>query len=423
MEPLHPRRAGSTQILLAGRVVLPFLAGYYLSYVYRAVNAVLGPTLAREFGLSAAELGFLTGVYFFSFGLFQIPLGVLLDRFGPRRVNGTLLVLAVAGGVGFAVSQSFETLVLSRALIGLGVSACLMGMIQAFVLWFPPERTGTMIALAYSMGGLGAISASSPLEAALGYFDWRQIFLGLAAATLALSALFALWVPEHARKGNPAPLAEQARGLREIVRDGAFWRVAIAIGTNQCAVVSLFTLWMTAWLRDVAGYDRASAANGLFWAALALIAGYFFFGRLGDARARRGLSPLPLFVAGVAASVAMLGLLASGITTGAVLIWSAFVFFGTGATLAHSIATRRFPREMAGRVNTALNTFTFMGIFLGQWATGAVLNRLPPTATGYDPRGYAYALGALALIQAAGLAWLWAGRRAVLTPRVAVPAG
>jgi predicted MFS family arabinose efflux permease len=213
-------------------------------------------------------------------------------------------------------------------------------------------------------------------------------------------------------------LADQARGLGEILRDGAFWRVAIAIGTNQCAVVSLFTLWITAWLRDVAGFDRAAAAQGLFWAAVALIAGYFFFGRLGDARAKRGLSALPLFVAGVAGSVAMLVLLALGVTKGAVLLWSAFVFFGTGATLAHSIATRRFPRDMAGRVNTALNTFTFMGIFLGQWATGAVLNRFPPSAVGgYDPRGYAWAFGALALIQAAGLAWLWLGRRAVLTPR------
>ncbi|HUQ76634.1 MAG TPA: MFS transporter [Burkholderiales bacterium] len=398
------------------RIVLPFLAGYYLSYVYRAVNAVLGPTLAGEFGLSATELGFLTGVYFFSFGLFQIPLGMLLDRFGPRRVNGTLLVLAAAGGLAFANAHSFDSLVLARALIGLGVSACLMGMIQAFVLWFPPERTGIMIALAYSMGGLGAITAASPLEAALAYFDWREIFVGLAVVTLALSAVFALWVPEHTRKSAPAPLAGQVAGLGRILRDGAFWRVAIAIGANQCAVVSLFTLWMTAWLRDVAGYDRAAAASGLTWAAVSLIAGYFFFGRLGDARSRRGHSPLPLFAAGVAASLAMLVVLALGVTTGAVLIWSAFVFFGTGATLAHSIATRRFPREMAGRVNTALNTFTFMGIFLGQWATGAVLNHFPPSATGYDPRGYAYALSALALVQAAGLAWLWLGRRVVLTP-------
>lgn len=395
------------------RVVLPFLAGYYLSYVFRAVNAVLGPTLAREFGLTAAELGFLTGVYFFSFGLFQIPLGLLLDRFGPRRVNGALLVLAALGGVGFANAQSFETLVLSRALIGLGVSACLMASIQAFVLWFPSERTGTMIALAYSMGGLGAMTASFPLEAALGRYEWRQIFIALSAAVVVLSLLFALWVPEHAARSRPAPLAGQLSGLGRILRDSAFWRIALALGASQSASVSLFTLWMTAWLRDVAGFDRAAAARALAWVSLALIAGYFFFGRLADGWARRGRSPLPLFAGGLAGALAMLALLASGVTSGAVLLWCAFVFFGTGATVANSIATRRYPREMAGRVNTMLNTFTFTGTFLGQWATGAVLNLFPPTPLGYDPRGYGYALWALWLVQAAGLAWLWSGRRLV----------
>ena len=403
--------------MIVFRVVLPFLAGYYLSYVFRAVNAVLGPTLASEFGLTATELGFLTGVYFFSFGLFQIPLGLLLDRFGPRRVNGLLLVLAAAGGVAFAQAQSFEALVLARALIGLGVSACLMASIQAFVLWFPSERTGTMIALAYSMGGLGAMTASFPLDAALGHFTWRQIFLALAATVLLLGALFAVWVPEHAAKARPAPLAGQIAGLGQILRDGAFWRIALALGASQAAAVSLFTLWMTAWLRDVAGFDRAAAAQALAWVSAALILGYFFFGRLADAFARRGRSPLPLFAGGVAGALAMLALLAAGVTTAAVLLWSAFVFFGTGATVANSIATRRYPREMAGRVNTMLNTFTFTGTFLGQWATGAVLNHFPPTAVGYDPRGYACALWALWLVQAAGLAWLWSGRQLVYSEK------
>lgn len=397
------------------RVVLPFLAGYFLSYVYRAVNAVLAPPLVGEFGISAEQLGFLTGVYFFSFGLFQIPLGVLLDRFGPRRVNASLLVLAAAGALLFSQADSFQSLVLARALIGLGVSACLMATIQAFVLWFAPERMSTMIALAYSMGGLGAITASAPLELALRAFTWRDIFLGLAAATLLLSAVFALWVPEHGGARKPGSLKEQLGGLAVIARDGAFWRVAIAIGSNQCAVVSLFTLWITAWLRDVAGYDAAAAAQGLAAVALALIAGYFFFGRVADLRARRGRSQLPLFVGGVAAALVFLFLLILGVTTGAVLWWSGFVFCGTGATLAHSIATRRYPREMAGRVNTALNTFTFMGIFAGQWATGAILNLWPATQTGYDPRGYTWALGALWAVQAAGLAWLWAGRKRFAT--------
>jgi len=399
--------------LIVLKVVLPFLAGYYLSYVFRAVNAVLGPTLAREFGLNATALGFLTGVYFFSFGLFQIPLGLLLDRFGPRRVNGALLVLAALGGLAFAKAQSFETLVLARALIGLGVSACLMASIQAFVLWFPAERTGTMIALAYSMGGFGAMSASFPLDAALDHFDWRQIFVGLAAAVMALSLLFAFWVPEHAARSRPAPLARQLTGLAGILRDGAFWRVAVALGASQAASLSLYTLWMTAWLRDVAGFDRAAGARALAWVSAALIVGYFFFGRLADAFARRGRSPLPLFAGGVAGALVVLALLASGVTRGAVVLWCGFVFFGTGATVANSIATRRYPREMAGRVNTLLNTFTFTGTFLGQWATGAVLNLFPPTAAGYDARGHFYALWALWLVQAAGLAWLWSGRNLV----------
>lgn len=390
-----------------------------MSYVFRAVNAVLGPLLVGEFGISAAELGLLTGVYFFSFGLFQIPLGVLLDRFGPRRVNGGLLVLAAAGALAFAHAQSFEHLVLARALIGIGVSACLMASIQAFILWFPPERMGTMIALAFSMGGLGAITASAPLELALRYYSWREIFEVLAVATLCLSALFAFLVPEHPAAHRPAGLREQLAGLKRIARDGAFWRVALAIGANQCAVISLFTLWITAWLRDVAGFERAAAAQALAVVASALIAGYFFFGRIADAAARRGRSQLPLFVGGVAAALVLLGLITLGVTSAAVLLWAAFVFCGTGATLAHSIATRRYPREMAGRINTALNTFTFIGVFLGQWGTGAILNLWPATATGYDPRGYTWAFGALWLVQAAGLAWLWRGR-ALLEKNVAV---
>lgn len=380
------------------------------------MNAVLGPVLVREFGISAGDLGLLTGVYFLSFGLFQIPLGLLLDRFGPRRVNASLLVLAAAAALLFAQASSFGELVLARALIGLGVSACLMATLQAFILWFPPARMSTMIALAYSMGGLGALTASAPLEFALRYVSWREIFTALGAATLILSLVLFLLVPEHRRQRAPARLREQLAGLASIARDRAYWRVALAIGTNQCAVVSLFTLWITAWLRDVGGFDHAATARGLAVVCVALMAGYLFFGRLADSRARRGRSQLVLFAGGVAGSLVCLGLLALNVTTGAVALWAGFVFCGTSATLAHSIVTRRYPLDMAGRINTSLNTFTFLGVFLGQWGTGVVLNLWPQTETGYDPRGYACALGLLWLIQLLGLAWLWSGRLQVEHP-------
>jgi MFS family permease len=164
-------------------------------------------------------------------------------------------------------------------------------------------------------------------------------------------------------------------------------------------------------LRDVAGYDRTAAARALSGVALAFIAGYLVFGRLGDAWTRHGRSLLPLFAGGVGGALACLALITCGVTGAPFLLWAGLVFCGAGASLAHTIATRRYPRDMAGRVNTALNTFTFVGIFLGQWATGALLTLWPQTPIGYDPRAYFYAFGALWVVQAAGLAWLWSGRR------------
>jgi MFS family permease len=393
------------------RVCLPFLAGYYASYVFRAVNALAGPIIADEFGMSAAQLGFLGAMYFLPFAFCQVPVGLLLDRFGPRRVNGSLLLVAAAGGAVFASAHSYEGLVFGRGLIGIGVSACLMATFQAFVLWYPPERMATMIAIAYSVGGLGAITASVPLELALRVFSWREIFYGISAVTLAVSAGLFFRVPE--RRASPArsSLRGQLAGLARIASDGAFWRIAVALGASQCAAVAIFTLWITTWLRDVARFERAAIGVAFACVSLALIAGYLVFGRAADRLAREGRSQLPLFMGGVAVSAAILALLALGVTTLAVSLWCAFVFCGTGATLAHSIATRRYPREMAGRVNTALNTFTFAGIFTGQWAVGAILSLWPQTATGYDPRGYLWAFGALCVVQVAGLGWLWSGRR------------
>jgi MFS family permease len=145
--------------------------------------------------------------------------------------------------------------------------------------------------------------------------------------------------------------------------------------------------------------------------SVALIVGYLSFGRFGDYWTRRGRSLLPLFAGAVAGALTFFALITLGVTVAPVLLWAGLVFFGSGASLAHSIATRRYPRDMAGRVNTALNTFTFVGIFLGQWATGAILALWPPTPGGYDPHAYFYGFGALWLVQACGLVWLWSGRK------------
>ncbi|HUN68176.1 MAG TPA: MFS transporter [Burkholderiales bacterium] len=390
---------------------MPFVAGYFVSYVFRSLNAILGPQIAAEFGLNAAQLGLLTSVYFLGFGLVQIPAGLLLDRYGPARVDAALLVLAAAGAALFAMAPSYGALVAGRVLIGLGVSVCLMASLHAFVLWYPIERIASLNSRAFAVGILGAVTVSVPLDAALQVVHWRTIAWLLAALTLAISALLWLAVPARPREGPHDSLAQALEGVRALLADAAFRRTAVMIGSSQFAAVSLSTLWIATWLRDVAGYGRAEVAQGLLAAALGLMAGYLVLGRLADARAKSGRSAVPLVAGGIAASSACLLLLASGVTAAALALWMAFLFSSSSAVLGYAILSRRFPRAMAGRVNTTLNTFAFLGMFLGQWSVGLILNLWPPTATGYDPRAYVWAFGMLWLVQLVGLAWFWSGRR------------
>jgi predicted MFS family arabinose efflux permease len=392
---------------------LPFLAGYFVSYVYRMVNAVLAPTLATEFGLSAAGLGLLSSVYFLSFAVVQLPLGVALDRFGPRRVNAALLLVATAGGAWFAAAESASAAIAARALIGLGVSACLMASLTAFVLWYPPERISTMNGIAFSAGAVGAMTVTVPLEMLLRTWAWREAFLLIVAASLAVSLVLWLWVPARRETPRGESIGEQMRGLGELLRDPAFVRLAVCVGTSQCAAVALQTLWIATWLRDVAAWNPAEVARGLLAVNVAMVAGYLAFGRAADAWQRRGRGALPLLAAGVALSSLSLGLLILGVHS--LALWCAFVGGGTAVVLGYSIVARRYPRGMAGRTNTAVNVIGFVGMFSGQWGIGAVLSLWPPHlsngASGYAPQAYPWALGMVWAVQLAGLAWLWAGRR------------
>ena len=402
---------GNRGLSLFLRVCLPFLAGYFVAYIYRSVNAVIGPDLVREFGLSAGALGLLSGIYFFAFAVFQLPLGVLLDRYGPRRVNASLLLVAAGGAIWFTFADSTLELTLARAVMGLGVSAGLMAALSAFALWYPAERLATMNGVAFASGMLGAIAASVPLEFVLRSLSWREVFHGMVALNVAVCLVLFFAVPERLGAGRTSALGVQLREFAAVARDPAFWRVALCIGSSQLAAVSLSTLWVATWLRDVAGYSQAQVAQSLLLFSVVMIGGYLGFGRVADRRVRGGRSTLPLLAGGIAIASVCLLLLAAGARTGVLVLWSVFFGGATSVVLSYSLYSRRFPKEMAGRVNTALNVFVFVGMFTGQWAVGLVLNFWPQVGAGYAPEAYAWALGGLWLVQATGLAWLWSGRR------------
>ncbi|HKU47681.1 MAG TPA: MFS transporter, partial [Burkholderiales bacterium] len=159
-------------------VFCPFAAGYYLSYFFRFVNAVIAKDLVADFGMAPSALGLLTSAYFLSFALAQVPLGIALDRFGPRRCAATLFCVAGAGALVFGLARDLTMLSVGRALIGIGVAAGLMGAIKAFTLWFPLSRLATLNGAYLAVGGLGGLAATAPAEALIGELGWRVLFYG-----------------------------------------------------------------------------------------------------------------------------------------------------------------------------------------------------------------------------------------------------
>lgn len=394
------------------RVFLPFALGYFLSYLYRVVNAVMAPDLVAEIGLDAAQLGLLTSAYFLTFGIFQLPLGMLLDRFGPRRTEAVLLLFAALGALVFAVADSAGGLTLGRALIGFGVSACLMGAFKAFVLWFPKERLPLVNGLQMAAGGLGALAGTAPVELALQVTTWRGVFVVLAILTTSVALAIFLVVPERGGHKTDTRVAEQFGGVREIFRSPVFWQVAPWTVTVQATFLSVQSLWVGPWLRDVAGLERTTVASYLALVACAMIAGWVIIGFVTDRVSRLGVRPIHVAAIGMSGFMLLLLPFVFQWTSAALPVCMLFGFFGTAGILPYAVLSQSFAPELAGRVNTGLNLLVFLGAFAAQWGMGALIDLWPRTGSGgYAPAGYQTALGVMFALQAAGLIWfVLAGR-------------
>jgi predicted MFS family arabinose efflux permease len=394
------------------RVFLPFAAAYFLSYLYRVINAVIAPNLTAELAIGPAALGLLTSAYFVAFAAFQLPLGVLLDRFGPRRIQAGLLVFAAAGAFTFASAHGLFTLAAGRALIGLGVSACYMAAIKAFTLWFPPRLWPRINGLHLAAGGLGALSATMPVEAALRLTDWRGVFMLLAAlSALVAAAVFGV-VPEKRSVGADIRLAEQLRGVVRVFTNRYFWRATPITVASQVAFMAVHGLWSGPWLRDVAGMDRAGAAAVLLWTAAAMTAGYALIGFITERLDKAGIAPLTTGIAGMSIFMGIQALIAWGPVSWALPLWMLFGFVGTTGVIPYPALAQAFPPQLAGRVSTGLNLLVFVAAFAAQWGAGAVIGLFPaPAGGGYSPDGYRASFALLLVLQGACLAWYFiAGR-------------
>ena len=382
-----------------------FAFAYFLSALLRAVTATLAPAFSTELGLSAGDLGLLAGAYFLGFAATQLPIGQALDRFGPRRVLLALLSVAVMACAAFALARTLAWLWLARALIGVGVSACLMAPLTAY-----RHRFGDLAQLRANSwmlmtGSLGMLASTLPVQWLLPVLGWRGLFWWLAGLLLIAMMVIVWLVP---RDEVAAPSFRQAAaampGYAAIFRHPDFVRLAPLAFVLYGGLVAVQSLWAGPWLTAVAGRSPNEAAQGLFFINLAMLIAFFSWGLIMPPLRQRGFTVNGLITAGVPLSLGLLALaVALGPAAGAVM-WAAWCVSCTVVSLSQPALAQVFPQELAGRALSAFNLVIFAGVFCVQWGIGLAIDALMSHGWA-QPDAVRAAFALFGLCAAAAYAW------------------
>ena len=388
-------------------VFLPFAAAYFLSYVMRSVNAVLSEPLTAEFALTASQLGLLSSSYFLTFAIMQIPLGALLDRHSPRRVEIVLLMFAIGGCVLSSIAEGFLALWLGRAMIGIGVSACLMASYTSYRLCFAADRQASLASLMLMVGSFGGLAATLPVELLLPMLGWRGIFL-LTALLFLLSVAGLIWL---------LPTIPSAGASRE-----PYWRYTIAGArivfahpqVQRLIPVCIFThggflavqsLWMGPWLRTVEGQTATDAASSLLVLGFVVMLSHLAMSWLGLRLNTWRLSIDRVLISGCLLMLLFSAAAITNVWGRPLLAWS-LVFITTSVSgLIYAKTSLAFPVGMGGRANTGINFVVFAGAFGMQWGLGLITD-VALSAGQSEAEALTTAFIGWVVLQAVALVWL-----------------
>lgn len=381
--PSTPEKATPPTTLppaLAVRVFILFACVYFLSTLTRAITATLAPELTQQFDLSASNLGFLAGSYFVGFALMQLPVGYLLDRFGPPRVAVSFLVIAVFGCAVLASAQDFWGLVLGRFLLGIGLAAGMMAPLTAYRRWYSPGAQLRASSWMLMVGSFGMLSSTLPVQWLLPVMGWRGIFWAWAALAVAALVGMALFMPKWpfapAKKpvqpGSDAAASQApaSTGFGQVLRNRRLISVAPLGFFCYGGMFAMLTLWVGPWMQHVAGASQGESAAGLFWINVVMLVAFFGLGLCGNWLAAKFPSidrmalwlPLP-------GLVTLLLVVGFGHTM-TWPIWALYCVSLAPMSLLPPKLAQTFAPELAGRALTAYNLMSFAGTFIVQWGVG-----------------------------------------------------
>lgn len=389
---------------------LSFALAYFLSTMVRAVTATLAPEFSRELGLSAGDLGLLSGAYFLGFSLTQLPLGKALDRFGSKAVVLSFLSVAALACWWFSRAQSLTGLVVSRAVIGVGVSACLMAPLTLYRQRLPPHEQLRANAWMLMTGSLGMLASTLPVHWLLPHLGWRGLFVAIGVAVALSMLAIAIWVPARGAPtdGGVAPThAAPTLGYAQILAHPRFVQLLPVAFFMYGGMVAVQALWAGPWLSQVTGHDAAATAQGLFVINLTMLVTFFLWGLAMPRLARRGTDAMTIMQWGLGLPLLMLAAIVALGEGATAWMWAVWCVLSSVVTLSQPRIAQEFPPQVAGRALSAYNLVLFVGIFAVQWGLGMAIDYF--VGLGWTRiASFRAAMGGFGVLCAVSYAWyLW----------------
>jgi sugar phosphate permease len=386
-------------------LVFAILALQYLFvYFHRVAPAVVAQDLISTFSISATSLGILASGYFYPYALMQIPVGLLSDSFGPRKTITCFAFLGAMGALAFGMAPTFGVAAISRIVVGLGLSGVFVPTMKTLAEWYRPREYAKISGALMAIGGIGWLSAATPLALVAKGFGWRTAFLGIGCITIILCVLTWLFVVDTPRKKGYEPIVERSAGLRAstggiglwagirtVVSSGSFWPVPLWLFCGGVILFGFCGLWAGPYLADIYGFSKPVVGNILSMVAVGIVVGGPLLGYLSDNvfRSRKKV----LIGCSLVTTVEWAFFYLYFQDLPIVILYLFFFLMGVCATgasaaIAFTATKELFPVEIAGTSVSCANVFGFLAALISQPLMGHFLDLAGKVNGHYVPQGY-----------------------------------
>lgn len=409
-----PDRPGGRQAFAVWTVALLV---YVLAVFHRSSLAVAGLAASERFGISASQLAAFTMLQLLVYAGMQVPVGLLVDRFGPRSVLATGAITLTCAQVGFALVDTYPLALAARFFVGIGDAMTFICVLRLVSAWFAPRRIPFMVQVTGVLGQLGALFAAVPMTWALSQLGWSGAYLVAAGIGIVLTVALVLVVRDGPGVRNSRGQALQLGTIRASL--SASWsHPGTRLGfwmhfTTQFPSTVLGLLWGFPFL--VKGEGRTEAEAGLLLTLMVvaiMIAGPLMGWRIGLRPWQRSTLVIWIILAIIAVwtlvlawpSEAPLWLLALlVVTTG---------LGGPAAVIGFDLARTSNPPDRLASATGIVNMAGFMASLVLVLAIGVVLDRQTPgTSTDYTPDAFRSAMSCQYLLWGVGLVQIVRYRR------------